>query len=102
VEAATPPKAGTGFSSRIINPSNTPTPPGTWLASPSSCARRNAPRNERRGGAPLGRRTYNTAPARTQSHAETTSCVNASVGDGNGSSKREIRIGARRMLVAAR
>ena len=38
-----------GFSSSTISPSNTPTPPGTWLARPSSCAARNAPRNARNG-----------------------------------------------------
>ena len=46
-----------GFKRSAISPSNMPTPPGIWLASPSSCEARNAPRSVRNGTLPGGRST---------------------------------------------
>ena len=40
-----------GLSSSTISPSNTPTPPGTWLTMPSRIATRKTPRNWRNGSA---------------------------------------------------
>ena len=55
--AAAAPDVRYGFSSSTISPSNTPRPPGTWLAKPISSAARNAPRKARNESALGGSRT---------------------------------------------
>jgi hypothetical protein len=74
--------------------SKTPSPPGVWLASPMTWARRKKARKAGRERAnESGMRTYRAVPASAQSAHETITCAHATPGAGTGSSQPHSRSG---------